>query len=68
VLKNPSLIPRDQDAVLYCICLGEKTSRLILNRALALHFSKLKLLKGGLAAWKAKGYPVVTYEKVSIST
>jgi rhodanese-related sulfurtransferase len=63
VLRNPSLIPRDQDAVVYCTCLGEKTSRLVLNRALALHFSRIKLLKGGLAAWKASGYPVVTYDK-----
>jgi len=63
VLQNPSLIPRDQDAVVYCTCLGEKTGRRVLNRALALHFSRVKLLKGGLAAWKAKGYPVVTYDK-----
>jgi rhodanese-related sulfurtransferase len=63
VLQNPSLIPRDQDAVVYCTCLGEKTSRLVLNRALALNFSRVKLLKGGLSAWKAKGYPVVTYDQ-----
>jgi hypothetical protein len=28
-----------------------------------MHFSRLKILKGGLAGWKAKGYPVEPYEK-----
>jgi len=25
--------------------------------------TRVKFLKGGLAAWKAKGYPVVPYDK-----
>ena len=61
VLENPSLIPRDKDAVAYCTCPGDKTSRLIIRRAHALHFDQVKFLKGGLAAWKAKGYPVEPY-------
>jgi len=61
VLQNPSLIPRDRDAVVYCTCPGDETSRRVLNRALAMQLSRIKLLKGGLAAWKAKGYPVVPY-------
>ena len=61
VLQNPSLIPRDRDAVVYCTCPGDETSRRVLNRALAIQLSRIKLLKGGLAAWKAKGYPVVPY-------
>jgi 3-mercaptopyruvate sulfurtransferase SseA len=28
-----------------------------------MHFMQVKFLKGGLAAWKAKGYPVERYEK-----
>jgi rhodanese-related sulfurtransferase len=63
VLQNPSLIPKDRDAVVYCTCPGDETSRRILHQALAMHFSRVKLLKGGLAAWKAKGYPVEPYEK-----
>ena len=63
VLENPSLIPKDKDAVVYCTCPSDETSRRVLRQALALHFSRIKFLKGGLAAWKAKGYPVVPYEK-----
>jgi rhodanese-related sulfurtransferase len=61
VIANPSLIPKDVDTVVYCTCNSEETSRDILRRALALNFSRLKILRGGLAAWKEKGYPVVPY-------
>ena len=63
VLQNPFLIPPDQDVVVYCTCPGEETSRRVLTRALAMHLSRIKLLKGGLAGWKAKGYSVVPYDK-----
>ena|SRR5579871_1725028 len=61
LISNPSLIPREVDTVVYCTCNSEETSRDILQRALTLNFSKIKLLRGGLAAWKAKGYSVVPY-------
>jgi rhodanese-related sulfurtransferase len=64
VLQRPSLIPREKDTVVYCTCPSDKTSRTILRRALALHFSRVKFLKGGLAAWKARGYPVEPYKEV----
>ena len=64
VLQKPSLIPREKDIVVYCTCPGDKTSRAVLRRAVALHFSRVKLLKGGFAAWKAKGYPVEPYNEV----
>ena len=64
VLKKPSLIPREKDVVVYCTCPGEKTSRAILHRALGLHINRIKFLIGGLAAWKAKGYPVEPYRDV----
>ena len=63
VLEDPSLIRKDKDAVVYCTCPSDKTSRRILRRALGLHFSRIKFLKGGLAAWKAKGYPVEAYNQ-----
>ena len=63
VLKNPSLIPQEKDAVVYCTCPGDKTSRSVLHQAQALHFSRIKFLKGGLAGWKAKGYPVEPYNE-----
>jgi rhodanese-related sulfurtransferase len=62
VMANPSLIPKEVDAVVYCTCPDDKTSREILRRALNLNFSRLRILKGGLAAWKAKGYAVVPYK------
>jgi 3-mercaptopyruvate sulfurtransferase SseA len=36
----------------------------VLRRALALGFLRIEFLKGGLAAWKAKGYPVEPYKGV----
>jgi rhodanese-related sulfurtransferase len=63
VVKNASLIPQEKDAVVYCTCASQKTSQMILRRALALNFTRIKFLKGGLDAWKEKGYPVERYEK-----
>lgn len=63
VIENPSLIPREKDSIVYCTCPSDETARSILNRALALKFLRVKFLKGGLAAWKAKGYPVEPYNK-----
>src|ERR1700726_498988 len=61
VLANPSLIPKEKDAVVYCTCPSEKTSRAVLRRALGLHFLRIKFLRGGLEAWKMNGYPVEPY-------
>ena len=61
VIENPSLIPQEKDSVVYCTCPSDKTSRLVLRRARALHFLRIKFLRGGLAAWKALGYPVEPY-------
>lgn len=63
IRENPSLIPRDRDTVVYCTCPSDKTSSVILRHALALHFTRIKFLKGGLEAWKANGYPVEPYEQ-----
>ena len=63
LLENPTLIPKEKDSVVYCTCPSDKTSRTILHRAQAMHFLRIKFLKGGLAGWKAKGYPVERYEK-----
>ena len=63
VEANPSLIPREKDTIVYCTCPSDKTSRAILHKALALEFSRIKFLKGGLDGWKAKGYPVEPYTR-----
>jgi rhodanese-related sulfurtransferase len=63
VLDNPSLIPKEKDSIVYCTCPSDKTSREILHRVQAMHFLRIKFLKGGLAAWKANGYPVEPYNE-----
>lgn len=63
VLSDPTLIPQDRDVVVYCTCPGDKTSREIIQRGLALGLRHVKLLQGGLNAWKQKGYPVEPYKE-----
>lgn len=63
VIANPGVIPRDRDSVVYCTCPSDETSRAIMRRALAMGFLRVKFLKGGLEAWKARGYPVEHYDK-----
>ncbi len=67
VADNPALIPQDRELVVYCTCPSDKTNRAIAMRAQEvapkIDISRVKFLKGGLAAWKAKGYPVVPYDK-----
>ena len=62
ITEHAASLPKDKDAVVYCTCVSEDTSRMILQRALAMEFTRIKFLKGGLAAWKAKGYPVERYD------
>ena len=64
VLATPNLIPKDKEVIFYCTCPGDKTSRAVLRQALDLGFFKIKFLKGGFEAWKAKGYPVEPYREV----
>jgi rhodanese-related sulfurtransferase len=65
--NDPSLIPPDKELVVYCTCPSDKTSRALAMKAQEmapdLDITRVKFLKGGLAAWKAKGYPVVPYDK-----
>jgi rhodanese-related sulfurtransferase len=63
VMDNPSLIPREKDTIVYCTCPSDKTSRAVLRKALAMQFSRIKFLKGGLDGWKANGYPVEPYKQ-----
>jgi rhodanese-related sulfurtransferase len=63
LLQKPWLIPKDKDSFVYCTCPSDKTSREILDRARALGLSRVKLLEGGLAAWKANGYAVEPYRE-----
>ena len=61
VRANPALLPKERDLVVYCTCRSDKTSRMILHRALAVGFGRIKFLKGGLDGWRSKGFPVEPY-------
>ena len=63
VIRNPSLIPRDQDSVIYCTCPSDETGIKVIRKALSMRFSRMKLLKGGLDAWKESGYETVPYTR-----
>ncbi|MGB6990682.1 MAG: rhodanese-like domain-containing protein [Candidatus Sulfotelmatobacter sp.] len=63
VRANPSLLPKEQDLIVYCTCPSDKTSRMILHRALATGFLRIKFLKGGLDGWRTNGFPVEPYKK-----
>ena len=64
IVANPNLISKSDDIVVYCTCPGDTTAIEIVHRALSLDFVKVRILRGGLFAWKEKGYPVERYEKV----
>ena len=63
VLDDPSFISENKDLIVYCTCPSDKTSLVVVRRALAMGLSQIRLLKGGLDSWRAKGYPVEPYEK-----
>jgi rhodanese-related sulfurtransferase len=63
VCANPSVLPKERDLIVYCTCPSDKTSRIILHRALATGFSRIKFLKGGLDGWRTNGFPVEPYKK-----
>jgi rhodanese-related sulfurtransferase len=63
VRANPTRLPRKTDLVVYCTCPSDKTSRIVLHRALAMGFLRIKFLKGGLDGWRTKGFPVEPYTK-----
>ena len=63
ILATPTLIAKEKHAVVYCTCPSDKTSRLVLRQYVSLNFSRIKFLKGGLAAWKAQGYSVEPYRE-----
>jgi rhodanese-related sulfurtransferase len=58
IAEETASFSRDQNSVIYCTGDGDDTSQMVLGKARALNFTRVKILKGGLAAWKAKGYPV----------
>ena len=58
IAEQTASFARDQDSVIYCTGGDDQTSLMVLGKARALKFTRVRLLKGGLAGWKARGYPV----------
>jgi rhodanese-related sulfurtransferase len=63
VRANPSLLPKERDLIVYCTCPSDKTSRIIMHRARAMGFLRIKFLKGGLDGWRTNGFPVEPYKQ-----
>jgi rhodanese-related sulfurtransferase len=61
IAEQTASFSRDQNSVIYCTGGDHETSQMVLGKARALNFTRVKLLKGGLAGWKEKGYPVEPY-------
>ena len=59
--EQTSAFSRDQNSVIYCTGGDDETSQMVLGKARALKFTRVKILKGGLEAWKANGFPVEPY-------
>ena len=63
LMRDTSIIPCEVDAVIYCTCPGDKTSRAVLETIKTMRFPRVRFLKGGLEGWKARGFPVVPYRE-----
>ena len=61
ILANPSLIPKGKNAVVYCTCPSDRTSWSVVREARVHQVTRIRVLKGGLAGWKAKGFAVEPY-------
>jgi rhodanese-related sulfurtransferase len=61
IADQTASFPRDQNSVIYCTGAHDDTSLMVLGKARALNFTRVKMLKGGLDAWKDAGYPVEPY-------
>jgi rhodanese-related sulfurtransferase len=63
IAEQTASFSRDQNSVIYCTGARDETSKMVLRKAHALSFTRVKLLRGGIRAWKANGYPVEAYTK-----
>ncbi len=61
IAERTASFSRDQNSVIYCTGGDHQTIRMVLGKARKLNFTQVKILRGGLAAWKAKGYSVEEY-------
>ena len=60
VAERLAHIPRDSDIVLYCTCPNEASAAQVAKALIAHGFNRVRPLHGGLDAWIAAGYSVVS--------
>ena len=51
-------IPRNADVVLYCTCPNEETSLMVHHQLIERGFQHVRVLTGGLPAWKRQNLPL----------
>jgi rhodanese-related sulfurtransferase len=56
------VIPRDRDIVLFCSCPNEATAAGMALRLHNLGITRIRPLAGGLAGWRARGFPMQALE------
>src|SRR5690349_16382536 len=56
--EQVATIPRDADIVLYCTCPNEETSLSVRGQLVKRGFQHVKVLSGGLPAWKREQLPL----------
>jgi membrane protein DedA with SNARE-associated domain/rhodanese-related sulfurtransferase len=56
--KNQHKLPRDREIIVYCSCPNEESSARVARLLHRKGFTRVRPLKGGLDAWRAKNYPV----------
>jgi rhodanese-related sulfurtransferase len=61
IIANPNILPKEVEYVLYCTGSSDASNRTVLRTALKLGFPNVKMLAGGIEAWKQKGFPVEAY-------
>ena len=53
-------LPRDRDIILYCTCPSEASAARVAKILMNHGFKRVRPLHGGLEAWRAAGYQVIT--------
>lgn len=64
IIANPALIPKDRDSIVYCTCPTDKTSHVVLRRALSMGFLQVKFLKGDWKVgrrWATRLSPMISH-------
>ncbi len=62
VARQLKELPRDRDIILYCTCPSEASAARVAKVLMNHGFKRVRPLLGGLDAWVAAGYAVVTAE------